>query len=116
MRLRCREDMQFGIIYLRTSRAHPSSFEDFLAGRALELVKQSRLNSKTLFATFASEATGTAESGFDDSVAPLQETSGQALFDIALGNFVRLDLLLEGLQAILEGAINMIMCDLHVSL
>ena len=101
--------MQFGIIYLRTSRAHPSSFEHFLAGRALELVKQSRLNSNTLFATFASEAKDTAESGFGDSVAPLQETSGQALFDIALSNSVRLDPLLEGLQAISEGAINMIM-------
>ena len=103
--------MQFGIIYLRTSRAHPSSFEHFLAGRALELVKQSRLNSHTLFATFASEATGTAMSSFGDSVAPLQETRGQALFDIALRNFLRLDLLLEGLQAISEGAINMIMCE-----
>ena len=99
MRFRCREDMQFGIIFLRSS---------VNAGRALELVKQSRLKSNALFATFASEATGTVEYGFDGSVASFQETSGQAskMFDIALLNPVRLDLLLEELQTISEGAIN----------
>ena len=108
MRFRCREDMQFGIIYLRTSRAHPSSFEHSLAGRALELVKQSKLNSNTLFATFASGETGTLEYGFDGSVASFQETSEQALkmFDIALCNRVRLDILLEEQQTISEGATN----------
>ena len=105
--------MQFGIIYLR-SGVHPLSFEQF---HALELVKQSRLKSNTLYATFASDATGTVKYGFDSSVASFQETSGQALkmFDIALGEPVRLDLLLEELQTFSEGAFNMIMYDLHLS-
>ena len=105
--------MQFGIIYLR-SGVHPLSFEQF---HALELVKQSRLKSNTLYATFASDATGTVKYGFDSSVASFQETSGQSLkmFDIALGEPVRLDLLLEELQTFSEGAFNMIMYDLHLS-
>jgi hypothetical protein len=103
MRFRCREDMQFGIIFLHSS-IHPSPSQ----GRALELVKQSRLKSNALFATFASEATGTAKYGFDGSVASFQESSGQALkmFNNALRNPVRLDLLLEELQTISEGATN----------
>ena len=103
---RIREDMQFGIIYLR-SGVHPLSFEQF---HALELVKQSRLKSNTLYATFASDATGTVKYGFDSSVACFQETGhAREMFDTALGKPVRLDPLLEGLQAISEGAINMIM-------
>lgn len=101
----CREDMIFGIIYLR-SRVHPPSSE--LGGRALELVKQSGLQSNILFASFASEATGTVKYGFDGSVASPQETSEQALemFDIALGKPVKLDLLLEELRTISEVATN----------
>jgi hypothetical protein len=100
--------MQFGVIFLRSS-VHLSPSEPSHTGRALELVKQSRLESNTLFATFASEATDTAGYGFDGSVVSFQETSPrQALemFDIALGNPVRLDLLLEELQTISERAIN----------
>ena len=102
MRFRCRENTQFGIIFLRSS-LHPVPSH---AGRALEAVKQSRLKSNILFVTFASEATGTVEYGFDRSVASFQETGGQALkmFDIALRNPVGLDLL-EELQNI-EGATN----------
>ena len=59
----------------------------------------------SLYATFASDATGTVKYGFDSSVASFQETSGQSLkmFDIALGEPVRLDLLLEELQTFSEG-------------
>ena len=62
----------------------------------MELVKQSGLKYNTLFATFASEAAGTVEYGFDGSA---QETSGQALemSDTALSNPVGLDLLLKEL-------------------
>ena len=97
--------MQFGVIFLHGSVLHPSSSQ---AGRALELVKQSGLKSKTLFATFASEATGTIGYDFDGSVASFQETSEQAskMFDIALRNPVTLDLLLAELQTISEGVIN----------
>ena len=95
--------MQFGIVFLRSSS--PSH-----AGHMLELVKhwQSGLKSNTLFATFASETTGTAKYGFDGSVASFQETRGQAsnMFDIALRKPVGLDLLLKQLQIILEGATN----------
>ena len=107
MRFRCREDMQFGIIFLHCL-IHPSPSEPSHAGHALKLVKQSRLKSNALFATFASEATGTVKYGFDGSVASFQETSGQALkmFDIALRNPVRLDPLLEELQTISEVATN----------
>ena len=107
MGFRCREDMQFGIIFLRSS-VHPSPSEHSYAGRALEFVKKSRLKSNILFATFASEATGTIEYGFEGSVVSFQETCEQALkmFDIALGNPVRLDLLLEELQTISEGVTN----------
>ena len=103
MRFRCRENTQFGIIFLRSS-LHPVPSH---AGRALEAVKQSRLKSNILFVTFASKATGTVEYDFDRSVASFQETGGQALkmFDIALRNPVGLDLLLEELQNI-EGATN----------
>ena len=112
MRFRCREDMQFGIICLH----HPSSFEHFHAWHALELVeqwralglvKQSRLKSHTLFATFASEPTGAVQYGFNGGVAFFQETREQALemFDIALCNPVRLDLLLEELAIISKGAV-----------
>ena len=97
--------MEFGIIYLR-SGVHPLSFEQF---HALELVKQSRLKSNTVYATFASDATGTVKYGFDSSVsASFQETTGQALkmFDIALGKPVGLDFLLEELRTISEGAFN----------
>ena len=72
-----------------------------------KLLKQSRLKSNALFATFASEATGTVKDGFDDSLV-FQETSGQALkmFDIVLRNPVSRDLLLEELQTISEGGTN----------
>ena len=78
---------------------------------------QSRLQSNTLYANFASDATGTVKYGFDSSVASFQETSGHAreMFDIALGKPVILGLLLKEVQAFLEGAFNMIMCDLHSS-
>ena len=111
---RIREDMQFGIIYLR-SGVHPLSFEQF---HALELVKQSGLESNTLYASFVSDATGTVKYGFDSSAASSQGTSGHApeMFDAALGNPIRLDLLLEKLQTISEGAFNMILYDLHLSL
>ena len=104
MSFRCPEDMQFGIIYLRNSSLSESSH----AGRALELVKQSGLKSNAVFATFASEATGAVEYGFDGSVASFQETRGQALkmFDIALRNPISFDLLLEELQTMSEGATN----------
>ena len=115
MRSRCREDMQFGIICLR-SQVDPLSFGHFHAGRALELVEQSRLKSNTLFATFVSEATDTPEYRFDGSVASFQENREQALkmFGIALGKPVKLDLLLEELQTISEGGKELIMCDLHL--
>ena len=102
MRFRCRDDMQFGIIYLRD----PSPFEPSHAGHALKLVDQSKLKSNALFATFASEPTDTIEYDFDGSVASFQETSGQALkmFDIVLRNPIRLDFLLEELQIISGGA------------
>ena len=88
--------MQFGIIFL------PSPSEPSHA--VLELVKQSRLKSNALFATFASEATATAE---NDGLV-FQETSAQALqmFDIVIRNPVSLDLLLKELQTISEGATN----------
>ena len=98
--------MKFGIVFLGSS-VHPSSSEHSHAGRALELVKQSGLKSNTLFATFASEPTGTIEYGFDGSVVSFQDTQEQALkmFNIALCNPVRLDLLLEEpLQIISVGA------------
>ena len=101
MRFRCREDMQFGIICLR----NPSPSEPSHAGRrALKLVKQTGLKSNALFATFASEATATAE---NDGLV-FQETSAQALqmFDIVFRNPVSLDLLLKELQTISEGATN----------
>ena len=106
--------MEFGIIFLHSS-VDPSPFSH--AGHALRLLKKSKLESNILFATFASEATGTVKYGFDSSVASFQETSGQALkmFDIALGKPVRLGFLLEELQTIPEEAFNMIMCDLHLS-
>ena len=96
--------MQFGIIFLRSS-VHTSPFEHF---QALELVEQSGLKSKTLFATFASKSKVTVKYGFDAPVASFQKTRGQALkmFDIALRNPVTLDLLLEELQTISEGAPN----------
>ena len=107
MRFRCREDMQFGVIFLRSS-VHPPPSEHSHTGRALELVKQSGLSSNALFATFVNKATGTIEYGFDGSVASFQETTEQALkmFDIALSKPVKLDLLLKELQTILEGATN----------
>ena len=90
--------MQFGIIFL-PSPSH--------AGSVSELIKQSKLKSNALFATFASEATGTVKDGFDDSLV-FQETSGQALkmFDIVLRNPVNRDLLLTELQTISEGGTN----------
>ena len=96
--------MQFGVIYLR-SGVHPLSFEQF---HALELVKQSRLKSNILFATFTSEAPGIVEYGFDGNVACFQETSGHAweMFDIALRKPVKFGFLLEELQTISEGAVN----------
>jgi len=94
--------MQFGVIFLHSS-IHP---EPFRAGRASKLVEQSGFKFSALFATFASEATGTVHSqyDFDGSVASFQETTGQTskMFDIALRNPVSLDRLLEGLQAISE--------------
>ena len=109
MRFRCREDTQFGVIFLRSS-VHPSPSEHSHVGRALELVKQSGLNSNTLFATFVNEAlaTGTIEYGFDGSVASFQETTEQAfkMFNIALSKPIKLDLLLKELQTISEGATN----------
>ena len=117
MQFRCREDMQFGIIYLRTS-VDPSPSASSHAGRILKLVKQSRLQSNILFATFASEAMGTVKYGFDSTVASFQETSGHAreMFDIALRKPVEVGFLLEELQTISKGAFDMIMCDLHLSL
>ena len=84
---------------------HPSTSH---AGPALDLVKQSGLKSHTLFATFANEATGTVEYGFDGSVYSFQETREQALemFDIVLRNPVSRDLLLKELQTISEGGTN----------
>ena len=107
--------MEFGIIFLR-SPVHPSPFSH--AGHALRLLKKSKLESNVLFATFASEAPGTVEYGFDGSVASFQETSEQALqmFDTSLSKPVRLGLLLEEVQTISKGAFKMIMCDLHLSL
>ena len=100
MRFRCREDMKFGIIFLHSSLHPPAPFE--------ELIEQSRLKSSALLATFAREATGAVEYGFDGSVASFQETSEQVLemFDIALRNPVSLDLLLEKLRTISEGVTN----------
>ena len=117
MRFRCREDMQFGIIYLR-SGVDPSSFEHFHAGRAFTLVKHSELTSNTLFATFASEATGVAEYSFNGTVASFKGTREQGLemFEIALGKTVGLDLLLEELQTVSEGGKDLIMYDLHLGL
>ena len=90
--------MQFGIIFL-PSPSH--------AGSVSELIKQSKLKSNALFATFASEATGTVKDGFDDTLV-FQESSGQALkmLDIVLRNPVSRDLLLKELQTILERVIN----------
>ena len=107
MRFRCREDMKFGIIVLRSS-VHPSPSEPSHAGRTFELVKQSRLKSNALFATFASEATGTIRYDLDGSVASFQKTSEQALelFDCALDKPVSLESLLEELQAISDGGTN----------
>ena len=109
--------MQFGIIYLRSS-VDPSPSESSHAGRMLKLVKQSRLQSNILFATFASKAMGTVKYDFDSSVASFQETSGHArdMFDIALRKPVKFGFLLEELQTISKGAFDMIMCDLHLSL
>ena len=92
--------MQFGIIFLPPPSG-PSH------ARTLKLLKQSELKFNALFATFAGEATGTVEDGFDDSLV-FQETSGQALkmFDIVLRNPVSRDLLLKELQTISEGVIN----------
>ena len=108
--------MEFGIIYLCTS-VDLSPSESSHAGRALKLVKESTLKYNILFATFASQATGAAKYGFDSSVASFQETSEQALkmLDIALSKPIRLEVLLEELQTISEGAFDMIMCDHHMS-
>ena len=108
--------MQFGIIYLCTS-IHPSS-ESSHAGRTLKLVKQSRLKSNILFATFTSKAPGIVEYGFDGNVASFQETSGHAreMCDIALRKPVKLGFLLKELQTISKGAFDMIMCDLLLRL
>ena len=97
--------MQFGIIFLQ-SPVHSSPFPQ--SGRAVKLLKKSRLRSNILFATFASEATSTVEYDFDGDVASFQETNEQALemFDIALRNALSLDLLLEKLPSISEGSIN----------
>ena len=84
----------------------------------MELVKQSRLKSNILFATFTSEAPGIVEYDFDGNVASLQETSGHTreMFDIALRKPVKFGFLLEELQTISKGAFNMIMYDQHLSL
>ena len=84
----------------------------------LKLVKQSTLNSKVLFATFTSQATGAAKYGFDSSVTSFQETRGHALemFNIALRMPVGLNFLLQELQTISIGAFDMIMCDLLLRL
>ena len=107
MRFRCREDMQFGIIFLRDSMVHPSHSEPSYVVHALELVKQSGLKSCTLFASFVSEQTGQVGFGFDGSSSS-QETGKRALgmFDSALNKPVSLELLLEELQTISEGAAN----------
>lgn len=105
---RCREDMQFGIIFLHDS-VYPPPSEVPHAGCALECVKQSGLQSNILFATFASQATGAVKYGFDSNVASFQGTSGhttQEMFDTALGMPVELSLLLEELQTISVGATN----------
>ena len=103
MRFRCREDMQFGIIFLHDS-VHPSLSEPPHGA----CVKQFGLKSNTLFATFAGEALGAVEYDFNGSVASFQETKEQALkmFDIALSKPVGLDKLLEEQQTISEGATN----------
>ena len=70
--------MKFGIIFLRSS-VHPSASETSHAGpRALELVEQSRLKSKTLFATFASKATGTVERSERSYAGPALELVQQS--------------------------------------
>ena len=99
MRFRCREDMLFGIIYLH----NPSPSKPSRPGRALKLLERSGLKDNALFATFASEATGTVQYGFNSS---FQKTGEQALemFDTALGKPVELDLLLKELQTISKGA------------
>ena len=109
--------MQFGIIYLCSS-VDPLPSESSHAGRVLKLVKQSKLQSNILFATFASEAMGTVQYGFNSSVASFQGTRGHALemFNIALRKPVGLGLLLEELRIISKGAFDMIMCDLHLNL
>ena len=106
MQFRCHKDIAFGIIFLR-SPVDPSPFSH--AGHAVQLVKKSKLESKILFATFASEGTSTFKYSFDGGVPSFQETSSpqaSQMFDVALGRPVRLGLLLEELQTISEGAVN----------